>query len=140
MAVEKKELFSPFELEGAYIMVSGLQKGKILHIAPEIRAKVQEKGLGFPLSEMTAAYFTSKQIKQYSKSELKKLQREKQKKKGIKDAVAKTKAVEAKVTKKAKKTKVVEAKKEVVEQEKIATNAALSWFTQVLADSLGGIQ
>ena len=150
MSEEKKELFSPFELEGAYIMVSGLQKGKILHIAPEIRKKVEEKGLGFPLADMCTAYFTSKQIKAYSKSELKKLEKQKKSKSelkklekeiktkaGIREAVAKTKKIEQKATKKntAKKTS-----KKVEEEEKVATNAALSWFTQVLQDSLGGIQ
>ena len=136
MAVEKKELFVPFELEGAYIMVSGLQKGKVLEIAPEIRARVEEKKLGFPVSEMVGAYFTSKQIKPYSKSELKKLEKAKKSKKGIKEAVVKTKKVEAKVTKKAtKKT----TKKTVVEEEKQATNAAITWFTQVIQDSIGGI-
>ena len=130
---EEKKLFSPFELEGAYIMVSGLQRGKVLQIAPEIRAKVQEKKLGFPGSEMVGAYFTSKGIKQYSKSEIKKLEKAKKSKKNIKTAVKKTE--------KKRTTKKVEPKKEaVIEQEKASTNAALSWFTQVLQDSLGGVQ
>ena len=140
MNEEKKELFTPADITGVYIMVGGLQKGKVLEIAPEIREKVQEKGLGFPLTEMVGAYFTSKQIKAYSKSELKKLKKEKEKKEKIKEAVKKTEKVVAKNTKKntAKKTTTT-TKKELVKEERKETNAAIQWFTQVLQDSLGGI-
>ena len=140
---EEKKLVEEIELSGIFVMTGGIEKGKVVSIEREdARRYVITKELGFPLSQMTAAYFTAHKIKPLSKSEVKKIKREKQKKKGIKDAIAKTKKVEAKVTKKA--TKKTAAKKatastKVVEQEKVATNAALSWFTQVLADSIGGI-
>ena len=137
MSEEKKALVEEVELSNVFVMTGGIEKGKVVSIEREdARRYVISKELGFPISTMTAAYFTAHKIKPLSKTEVKKIKREKQKKKGIKDTVKKTEKVVAKSTKKTTAKKTTSTKK-VVEEEK-ATNAAVTWFVQLISDSIGG--